>query len=110
MDGLSLIGGAGTQIRRFDSYWEYKWIPENSVLKVDTDAHTFRTLQGFGILINKFRFIVVEVCWDDGIEGWGQAHDILQLMASWGFNKIVCLDADYNNGKCNYCDLGFYKG
>ncbi len=110
MNGLILNEtGTETKIRRFDQYWD-KEIPKNSLLKIDTDAHGSRTVRGFGERIKEFRFVIIEVCWDCGLELMKhQAHDIIKMMSDAGFNRIVCVDADFNNGKSNYCDLGFFR-
>lgn len=96
---------------RFDTYWAGRPIPQNSILKIDTDPFTPRTLRGFGELINQFRFVAIETCWDNGID-WATrqgANQIITHMSDHGFKNIACLDTDYNEGRSHFCDLGFWK-
>lgn len=103
--------GQGVIIQSFDEYFKGE-VPENSILKIDAEAHTARALLGFGQRINEFKLVILEVCYDNWhgeVDFGGQQAIINRFMLDNGFDRAQVVDADYFNGHTNYCDIAFFK-
>ena len=102
VDGLTVVSCSTVQVRRFDSLFREREIPNNYLLKVDVDGKDLEVVRGFGDRLAEASAVVIECTFFTYL-------DRAAYLTSRGFSLVDIVDIIYYGESIYQFDAVFVR-